>query len=126
MKEIWKPFLNGYYEISNKGRVCSTRFNNRIIKQHKYGHGYRCVTTCVAYEMHTYQVHRLVAKYFIGPCPKGKEVNHKDLDKTNNYVTNLEYKTHKKNVRHAIENGVKFGASNSKFFRKDWKPRKVA
>jgi|SRR5712675_644132 len=48
-------------------------------------------------------VHQLVARTFIGQCPKGYEVNHKDLNKGNNSYKNLEYKTHKKNMQHALK-----------------------
>jgi hypothetical protein len=54
-------------------------------------------------------VHQLVARVFIGPCPKGKEVNHKDLDKKNNHYKNLEYLTQSGNSQHTIKNGVKWG-----------------
>src|SRR6185369_6475365 len=54
-------------------------------------------------------VHRLVAAAFIGPCPEGCEVNHKDLNKANNSVGNLEYITHAENVKHARQN------------KKDWR-----
>jgi hypothetical protein len=46
-------------------------------------------------------VHRLVAAAFIGPCPDGMQVNHKDLDKSNNHFNNLEYVTSQGNMAHA-------------------------
>lgn len=46
-------------------------------------------------------VHRLVAAKFIGPCPEGMEINHKDGNKENNHWTNLEYVTHAENIRKA-------------------------
>jgi len=57
-------------------------------------------------------VHRVVAEAFLGPCPDGWEVNHKDLNKENNRLENLEFMTRKQNARHAYENGgYKFGTS---------------
>jgi len=50
-------------------------------------------------------VHRLVAMAFIGCCPKGKEVNHKDSDPRNNSAGNLEYATRSENCLHAHRNG---------------------
>ena len=44
--------------------------------------------------------HRLVAQTFLGPIPKGKEVNHKNLDKHCNSVDNLEYVTRSENLLH--------------------------
>lgn len=44
-----------------------------------------------------YGVHQLVAKTFIGDCPKGKVVDHKDNDKLNNNVENLQYLTRREN-----------------------------
>lgn len=46
-------------------------------------------------------VHVLVADAWIGPCPDGLEINHRDGDKHNNAVDNLEYVTHAQNQAHA-------------------------
>jgi len=55
----------------------------------------------------TYQIHQLVARMFIGPCPANNIVNHKDLNKTNNSVSNLEYLSQSDNRKHYIENQKK-------------------
>ena len=52
-------------------------------------------------------VHKLVAEAFICPRPPGLQVNHKDTNKTNNNVANLEWVTHAENQRHAIKAGLK-------------------
>jgi hypothetical protein len=46
--------------------------------------------------------HDLVATEFIGPRPKNIQVNHKDGNKLNNHLSNLEYVTCLQNIRHAI------------------------
>ena len=48
-------------------------------------------------------VHRLVWEAFNGPIPGRLEVNHKDLDRANNRLENLELVTHQQNVQHAID-----------------------
>lgn len=50
----------------------------------------------------SFSVHQLVAKAFIGQQPEGKEPNHKNGDKSDNRVTNLEYVTHSENCLHGI------------------------
>lgn len=45
-------------------------------------------------------MHQVIAHIFIGPCPKGKEVNHKDLDRSNTAAANLEYVTRSENIKH--------------------------
>jgi hypothetical protein len=50
-------------------------------------------------------IHHLVAFSFIGPRPAEMQINHKDCDKWNNAVRNLEYISHAENVRHAARMG---------------------
>jgi len=52
-----------------------------------------------------FSVHALVAEAFIGPRPPGLVVNHKNFDRADNRVKNLEYVSQKRNVHHAIEAG---------------------
>ena len=51
-------------------------------------------------------VHSLVAATFLGPRPKGMTINHKDGDKRNNRLDNLEYASHRSQQLHAHANGL--------------------
>lgn len=59
-------------------------------------------------------VHKFVALAFHGSKPKGKEINHKDGDKTNNAPDNLEYVTRSENILHAYRNGLATPMKGSK------------
>jgi hypothetical protein len=75
----------------------------------KPGHGGRGYLHVVLYSrgvMYQHAVHRLVTAAFIGPCPPGQQVNHRDGHKLNNALTNLEYVTPKENVRHGRALGL--------------------
>lgn len=105
----------GLYEVSNDGRVRrvagpDSRGHHRQQREMRSavdGPGYRIVALCKNGKMRTLRVHRLVARAFIGPCPAGKEVNHKDGDHFNNSDGNLEYVTNAENQAHAVRIGLK-------------------
>lgn len=113
MKEVWRSVeeTDGYYDVSNIGRVRRAKPGRGtrvgwILKGFTNKDGYLKVVTYCNGRYGYFFVHRLVASAFLGPCPPGKEVNHKDLNKQNNVPSNLEYVTHRRNVRHAADNGV--------------------
>ena len=94
MEEIWKDKKDyeGLYQVSNWGRVKSLKFGKeKILKPQKDTSGYLCVTLCKNNNQCQFKVHRLVAEAFIPNPNNYKEVNHKDENKTNNVVTNLEW-----------------------------------
>jgi DNA-binding transcriptional regulator YiaG len=92
--------------------------------------GYRFVTLSVDNKHFHKTVHGLVAEAFIGKRPKGHHVNHKDGDKTNNAVSNLEYVTPSGNARHSraiLENAEKLNPDKVRKIRDEVKkgvPRK--
>lgn len=100
-EEIWKPALR-HYEASSLGRIRNV-FGKTAIKSQIVGtKGYFTVGLKVApRKKRRVDVHRLVAMAFMGACPVGKEVNHIDGDRLNNCAENLEYVTHRENMRHA-------------------------
>ena len=98
MKEIFKDIKNyeGLYQVSNLGRVYSVR-NNKILKPKLNKYGYLSVNLKYKGSRVTKSIHRLVGEAFI-PNPNDlPQVNHKDEDKTNNCVDNLEWCTAKYN-----------------------------
>ena len=120
MNEIWKS-IEGFsrYQISNFGRVKSlerkTPSGNRgairhrpelIMKGCDFGYEYFKVNMRNDEgKTKNVKVHRLVAQYFI-PNPLLKPcVNHKDFNRCNNHVDNLEWVTHAENNKHTREAG---------------------
>lgn len=106
--EKWRdiPGYEGFYQVSDLGNVRSIRFNKIRNMKSWDSHGYRAVELCMNNNRYTVGIHRLVALTFI-PNPENKpEVNHKDRNKSNNNVENLEWVTQSENVAHAYRHGV--------------------
>ena len=106
MIEIFKDIegYEGLYQISNYGNVKSlgndkTR-KEKILKIKKTILGYLTVNLSKQGKYNTYRVHRLVATAFIDNPQNLPEVNHKDENKTNNHVINLEWCERKYNVNY--------------------------
>ena len=110
MKEIWKP-VEGYedlYEVSNYGRVKSISFRNRMATFSREKmlsplkiRGYLRVSLCKNGKHKYFSIHRLVAEHFILNLENKPCVNHKDGDKHNNCVNNLEWCTYSENEQHS-------------------------
>ncbi len=88
------------YEVSNTGLV-RRRATEALIAGHILQNGYRQVGLFRDKKPVFRVVHRLVIVAFRGAVPQGMEVNHKDGDKRNNHIDNLEFVTHRQNMRHA-------------------------
>ena len=103
MKEIWKDKKDyeGLYMVSNWGRVKSIKFGKeRILKPVTNSSGYLLVNLCKDGKVKAFTVHRLVAEAFL-PNPHNYPcVNHKDENKQNNNVDNLEWCTHEYNINY--------------------------
>lgn len=96
MNEIfkWIKGYEGFYEISNLGNVRSTSYKGtRILKPAKTGNGYLNVILCINQVREHKLIHRLVAEAFIDNPNNYDTVNHKDKNKLNNKVENLEWLT---------------------------------
>ena len=113
MKEIWKdiPHFENSYQVSNFGRVKSldnkSNHKKEIILKQSLIMKYKCVSLSKNGEQKIFKVHRLVAEAFIQNPNNLPQVNHKDGNKENNFVENLEFCTASENVKHAYKIGLK-------------------
>ena len=134
--EIWKDIkgYEGLYQVSNKGRVKSFhRKKIKLLKRHDF-RNYYAVRLYKDGIIENFLVHRLVAEFFI-PNPQNKpQVNHKDGNKLNNCVENLEWVTIQENLLHAVKIGLhkmpsglksacsKLTAEDVRYIRKNYIP----
>lgn len=119
MEEIWKQYKDTNYEVSTDGRVRNIK-TGRILK-HGYDTNYNFVYLYIDKKPVHFYIHRLVAEAFI-PNPQNlPQVNHKDENKTNNCISNLEWCTKEYNLNYGTCK-KRIGEANSKFLfqlRKD-------
>lgn len=102
--EIWKDVVDHpQYMVSNIGRVYSKR-SNKLLKLGRAD--YLLFIVSVNNNRKTLNVHREVAKAFLGPYPNGMEVAHLDGNPHNNDVNNLKYVTAKENQSHRKIHGT--------------------
>lgn len=113
MEEIWKDIegYEGLYQVSNYGRIKSfykwdigkmSHIREEKIMNPTKGE-YLRVILCKNDKYKCEYVHRLVAKAFIPNLENKAQVNHKDENKYNNNVNNLEWCTHKENMNYGTK-----------------------
>lgn len=105
------------YEVTEDGKVINKK-SRKELKGQLNGKGYLRVSIGGKLMF----VHRLVAEKFIPNTEEKKQVNHKDGNKLNNNVDNLEWVTNAENRKHAVENKLHmFGekCSHSKLKKED-------
>ena len=120
--EVWKTAVydgeiyEGLYKVSNWGRILNLNYKrtgkSKLMKPGDNGYGYLKVDLSKNGETKTCYVHRLIAETFLENPENKPEVNHKDEDKTNNFVflnedgsvdkekSNLEWVWHIDNINH--------------------------
>lgn len=107
--ENWKPIpqTQGKIEISDKGNIRSLlRGEPFLLKCQEDECGYYRVRATIERRKMTFKIHREVAKAFIPNPLKLPQVNHKDGNKKNNAIDNLEWVTNQENAQHAIRTGL--------------------
>lgn len=94
------------YAVSNYGNIKNIK-NGRILTPVVNKNGYYAYTFCQNGIRKNLKIHRLVALYFVENPNNYPYVNHKDGNKLNNNINNLEWCTPKYNDNHARKNGLK-------------------
>ena len=131
--EIWKevPGLNGYYLASNFGRIYSIEREYRIKMvngkfQEKKSVGrllnqmitpgvYLRIQISIDGFKRKYYSHVLIARAFLNPIEGKEVVNHKDFNKTNNNIENLEWVNNRENSIHYFQQNTKTGRAGIHF-----------
>jgi hypothetical protein len=109
MEEIWKDIkgYEGFYQISNLGRVKTLNFKvAKILKNSLDSRGYYQVKLK---DRKSHLIHHLVMKNFVSEKPSpDHQVNHINGVKTDNYLENLEWVTRSQNMLHAYKLGLNY------------------
>lgn len=117
--EEWRdiPGYEGYYQVSNLGRVRSLdrvvtrsgfdkRLKGKILLGRVVDYGRIIVSLSKGGVVRRRKVHSLVMEAFVGPYPDGLEIRHLDGDPSNNCIDNLRYGTSKENARDKLRHGT--------------------
>ncbi len=128
VRERWADVIPGWYEISSLGNVRSvlrTGKDGRTWKgcaiKPSVTKGYLYFIASVNGKSSMVFVHIAVARAFLGPRPKGLEVNHKNGNRMDCRPSNLEYATRKKNAEHAARLGLMPTKANGRW-KRTWRP----
>ena len=105
--ERWLP-INDFpkYEVSDKGNVRNAQ-TGKILHHGKNPKWYHIVSLYKNGGQYTKKVHRLVCSAFYGKPGNGFEINHKNGDKSDNSLSNLEWCTGSENIQHAYNSGLR-------------------
>lgn len=117
MTEEWRDVVGyeGLYQVSNFGRIKSLPkyyFGERMLSPTDNGSGYLIVSLTKNEKRKNHYIHRIVAEAFIPNKENKPTVNHKDRDKQNNIISNLEWATFSEQIHHVVATGKKPHAKN--------------
>ncbi len=87
-EENWKPIGGGKYEVSDLGHIRRVS-TGKLLKPRLNSCGYQRVQLCIGGKAKWHFIHRLVAEEFVEGA--GRQVNHRNEDKTDNRAENLEW-----------------------------------
>ena len=106
MKELWHDIIgfDGFYQVSNLGRIKNKK--GKILKPYLQN-GYLRVGLYKDKKIKSIYIHRLVATAFIPKIKDKNIINHKDGNKLNNNVQNLEWCNYSENNQHAYKYKLK-------------------
>ena len=97
------PSLDFLYEVSENGQylrnVKSKKYIKIFLDKHHSKKGYYAAFINFKGKVRRVMIHKIVAECWLGPIPKGYEVDHKDRDSTKNHYTNLRYVTHSEQIK---------------------------
>ena len=112
--------INDYdnYYIYDNGDVLNTT-TNKILRGSISEHGYKYYRLSKNNQKKMYYAHRLVAEYFLDNPNNLPVVNHKDGNKLNNNVDNLEWTSYSENAEHAHQNNLVSKRRQSEYYTKD-------
>ena len=108
----WRPVPDfvGLYEISDDGQIvriathgANPKAIRRPVSPHLKPEGYYAVDIQQHQVRHRSYVHRMVWEAFRGPIPSGLEINHRDGNRKNNHIDNLEIVTRSDNMLHCFQ-----------------------
>ena len=114
----------GKYYVSLDGRVYrKSKKGFRILKQRVSNWGYDRVVLSSDYVKRSFYTHRIVWETFVGTIPDGMQINHKDENKLNNALDNLELCTPKYNSNYGTR-GARIAAAQTGEKNHEYKPEK--
>jgi len=115
----------GYLEVDADGYIWRTaafragawRKITRRRAENVGGKGYLRLSLQINGKLRSVMAHRVIWTYLVGPIPESKQINHKDLNRQNNRIANLEVVSDAENIQHSYANGRRKPWSDSNVWR---------